>query len=146
MNIYKRKWYSDGLRFACLACGECCRDHGEYTFVYLVKEDISAMASALSLTLEEFWERYCVRQKDGLVHLQMSATRCPFLKEGRCILYHARPKQCRTWPFWNENLVEKTWFEEVLPFCRGAGQGKLFSQEEIESLAALEEDGFDELP
>jgi uncharacterized protein len=138
------KWYINGLRFACTGCGECCRDHGEYTYVYLVKEDIQAMAETLALSTADFLKKYCLYQEDGLVHLRMGTARCPFLENECCMIYEVRPKQCRTWPFWTENLKEATWYSEVTPFCPGTGKGKLFSAEEIETIAAQEEEGFDE--
>ncbi len=143
-DTQKTKWYINGLQFECTGCGECCRDHGEYTYVYLVKEDIEAMAGVLQLSTTDFIEHHCICQEDGLVHLKMATTCCPFLENGGCIVYAVRPKQCRTWPFWTENLEEATWHNEVLPFCPGAGKGKLFTAAEIAEIAAREEEGFDE--
>jgi Fe-S-cluster containining protein len=50
-----------------------------------------------------------------------------------CGIYQARPTQCRTWPFWPENLKTKRHWEEVkrrTP-CPGMGNGKLVPIEEI---------------
>ncbi len=46
--------------------------------------------------------------------------------------YEARPKQCRTWPFWPEMMDAKTWSKEITSFCPGVGKGKLVSGAEIE--------------
>ena len=42
-----------------------------------------------------------------------------------------RPIQCRTWPFWEENLDEWTWHEEVATICPGVNRGKFYSLEDI---------------
>ncbi|HCA49055.1 MAG TPA: hypothetical protein DEP12_01530, partial [Planctomycetaceae bacterium] len=49
-----------------------------------------------------------------------------------CSVYHARPIQCRTWPFWDSNLKnEKSW-EATCKECPGSGTGKVYRLEEIE--------------
>lgn len=138
------KWYGRGLRFECTGCGKCCRDHGEYTYVYLVKGDIERMADLLELTKEEFLAQYCTRDL-GLTYLRIpDGEACVFLQEGKCKVYEARPKQCRSWPFWVENLDKKIWDKEVLPLCPGVGKGKLHTAEEIEKTAWDLEKGFEE--
>ena len=64
------------------------------------------------------------------------ADECRFLDGHKCGIYDARPAQCSTWPFWTDNLQQEVWNEKVIPFCAGAGQGRLYSQEEIEEMAA----------
>lgn len=49
-------------------------------------------------------------------------------------MYDIRPRQCRTWPFWPENMKRSFWEEEIAPFCPGIGQGRLFTAVEIEEL------------
>jgi Fe-S-cluster containining protein len=34
----------------------------------------------------------------------MGEDACAFLDGARCTVYEARPTQCRTFPFWKENL------------------------------------------
>ena len=47
-----------------------------------------------------------------------------------------RPKQCATWPFWEENLRDEArWKGPVGECCPGIGQGPLFSAEEVERQA-----------
>ena len=45
--------------------------------------------------------------------------------------------QCRTWPFWPENLDRATWHGPVRKHCPGAGKGRLYSRAEIEELARM---------
>ena len=49
---------------------------------------------------------------------------CIFLKENRCTVYKSRPIQCRTWPFWPENMNTKTWNNDIAKNCPGVGKGK----------------------
>lgn len=130
-----KPWYQNGLRFSCTRCGNCCRNHGDYTYVYLTDKDVSAIALHLGLTETEFLQTYC-QSEGGWVSLRMDAPACPFLGEGNaCGIYPVRPKQCATWPFWKENLRRATWEGEVKADCPGIGRGELHSREEIERIA-----------
>ncbi|MAB79109.1 MAG: zinc/iron-chelating domain-containing protein [Planctomycetes bacterium] len=139
-----KPWYSNGLRFECTQCGNCCRNHGEYTFVYLSERDIEAISTHLDLPREEFLERHC-RKESGWVTLRMDAPACPFLLEDqRCAIYPARPKQCATWPFWEENLKRQTWEGSVQKCCPGIDKGTLFGAAEIERIARETEEWYAE--
>ena len=56
---------------------------------------------------------------------------CIYLSEKKCTVYEARPTQCRTWPFWPENMNAKRWNDNIQSFCPGVGKGKLHSAEFI---------------
>ena len=127
-----KPWYADGLRFTCTQCGDCCRTHGEYAWVFLTPEDTGRLAEKLGLSRAEMLHRYADRDEEGIGHtLKWEKDRCIFLGERGCEVYEARPEQCRTWPFWPENLKKKVWKEEVEPFCPGAGEGRLYTLGEI---------------
>ena len=49
-----------------------------------------------------------------------------------CLVYEARPIQCRTWPFWDSTIKTKKAWKETCEECPGAGKGRLYSFEEIE--------------
>jgi hypothetical protein len=70
------------------------------------------------------------------VHLKHPERDCCFLDGTRCAVHEVRPEQCRTWPFWPENMNPRTWREEVEPFCGGIGKGRLYSPAEIRELMA----------
>jgi Fe-S-cluster containining protein len=124
------------LRFGCTQCGNCCRNHGEYSFVYLTTPEVTAIAEWLGVSRREFLAKYCTRE-DGAVTIRTDSPACPFLKEdNRCGIYPVRPKQCATWPFWRENLERAVWEEEVSACCPGIGKGELHSVEEIEKTAS----------
>ena len=50
----------------------------------------------------------------------------------KCSVYNARPTQCRTWPFWKENMKAKTWNNYIVNFCPGIGKGKKININQIE--------------
>jgi hypothetical protein len=64
---------------------------------------------------------------------------CTFFdgKSRGCTIYPVRPRQCRTWPFWNSNLESPESWAEVRQVCPGAGKGNFFSLKEIEAQAAV---------
>jgi hypothetical protein len=131
-----KPWYHKGLRFACTQCGNCCRRHGERAFVYLVRHDLEAIPAYLGIRREAFLEAYC-EDEAGRVTLKTQAPECPFLTEdSRCRIYPVRPKQCATWPFWEENLEREAWEGPVRECCPGIGAGKLHSAAEVERIAA----------
>ena len=134
-----KPWYHKGLKFACTQCGNCCRNHGDYTYVYLSPREVSAIARHLGMARRAFLEAYC-KAEDGWVTLRMDAPACPFLsEENRCRIYPVRPAQCAAWPFWKENLDRATW-EEIQRDCPGIGQGELHSRAEIERTARSADD------
>lgn len=138
-----KAWYGKGLRFSCTQCGNCCRNHGDYTYVYLAEHDVEAIARHLGLSRRRFLERYCSRE-DGWVTLRMDAPACPFLQEdNRCGIYPVRPKQCATWPFWEENLERSAWEGPVQECCPGIGRGPLVPAEEVERIARETEEWYD---
>lgn len=131
----REPWYAAGLRFECTRCGSCCRNHGDYAWVYLADADVSAIAAYVGLSEAELLARYC-REEDGWTALRMDRPACPFLRDDQsCAIYPVRPKQCATWPFWKENLRRATWEGPVKACCPGIGRGPTHSRAEIERSA-----------
>lgn len=119
-----RPWYADGLRFSCQPdCGACCVDHGDYAYVYLEGDDHERLAEFFDLAPEEFLERYGALD-DGHRILRMDGPGCPFLDGARCTVYPARPDQCRTFPFWDENLRGPGNWSRLREFCPGIDRGE----------------------
>ena len=136
-----KPWYDKGLRFECTRCGNCCRNHGDYAYVYLAEADVSAIARHLGMEREEFLRTHC-KEEDGWVTLRMDAPACAFLRpDHTCAIYPVRPKQCATWPFWKENLRRATW-TEVGKDCPGIGRGELVPRAEIERIARETEEWY----
>src|SRR5262245_6735709 len=111
-----KPFWADGIRFECQGTGRCCMSRGQYGYVYLSLGDRQRMAKHLGLSTREFTRKYC-KNTDGWFHLKHPERDCEFLKGKGCSVYEARPAQCRTWPFWPENLKAKTWNTEVKAFC-----------------------------
>lgn len=131
----EKKFYGKGLRFECQGEGKCCLTRDGYGYVYLSFSDRRRLASHLKLTTNEFTALY-TRKVDGLYELRYTGKDCPFLNDNRCGVYEARPWQCRSWPFWPENMSETVWESEVVAWCPGVGKGKLYSKEEIDDILA----------
>lgn len=55
----------------------------------------------------------------------------------RCEVYTSRPRQCRTWPFWDSNLKDQDAWEATCDECPGAGRGKLYDIDHIEQQRAV---------
>ncbi len=129
------KFYADGIRFSCQGSGKCCASRGTHGYVYLTLADRRRFATHLEITLGSFTRKFCAKT-NGYFHLKDPEADCQFLDGKRCSVYEARPAQCRTWPFWPENMNAKTWTNEMTTFCPGVGKGRLFSKSEIEALLA----------
>ena len=132
-------WFAEGIHFSCQGCGDCCRNHDGYAYVYLTPEDIRLISRHLKVTKNRLLSEYCEEQ-GGYISLVTSLDTCPFLKSNRCQIYPVRPKQCVTWPFWTENLVRANWEGPVSSCCPGIGRGELHSAEEILKMAADRDD------
>ena len=125
-------WYEDGLRFECTCCGNCCT--GGEGAVWFDDDEGRAMAAHLGLDYPEFLVRH-TRVIDGHRSLNEIDTEhgfdCVFLDRDSvpgkaiCGLYEVRPVQCRTWPFWPENLTDKESWWQAGQACEGIGRGRL---------------------
>jgi uncharacterized protein len=136
MNNDAKPWYHAGLRFQCTGCGDCCT--GEPGFVWVNKSEIEALAAILGVPAEEF-ERDYVRQvgiRKSLI--ERANGDCVFFdhQTRRCRVYHARPRQCQTWPFWESNLQSPDTWQETCRACPGCGQGPLVPLKEIQAQVA----------
>ena len=131
---------NNGIKFSCQSSGNCCVSRGNHGYVYLSKDDLNKLANFFNQNKNEFKKKYC-KITNGFIHLKefkKNKGNCLFLIKNRCSVYRARPIQCRTWPFWNENMNAKTWNKEIALFCPGVGKGKIYTKENI--LKILEKD------
>lgn len=132
MSGARARWWDAGVRFGCIGSGRCCVSRGAYGYVYLTLEDRRRLARSLGIPTRQFTREYCERT-NGLFHLRETGPDCRFLVENRCSVYDARPTQCRTWPFWPENMSAKAW-TAIATFCPGVGRGPLVSGDAIENV------------
>ncbi len=103
-----KKFFKEGINFKCQGSSNCCVSRGSYGYVYLSKKDLINIAKYLNLTTDSFKKKYC-EYSEGYLHLKEinNNGNCQFLKNKKCSIYTARPIQCRTWPFWKENMNAK---------------------------------------
>jgi Fe-S-cluster containining protein len=123
-------WYHEGLRFRCTRCGNCCT--GEPGYVWVNDEEIAAIAELHGTTVQEVATRYTAQGYRGRTLREKSDGDCVFYEKGQgCTIYAVRPRQCRTWPFWESNVRTPEDWERTKESCPGSGRGELISAEEI---------------
>ncbi len=135
----KPEWFApDGLRFECTQCGACCT--GPEGYVGVTEDECAAIAKLKGLSVDEFKHRYTRMTDDGR---SLTETRtyhgfdCVFLDrdtipgKGICGIYHARPVQCRTFPWWPGVLKSETTWKRLAKECEGVGRGDFVPIEEI---------------
>lgn len=124
-NIIKedKPWYAEGLRFKCTECGRCCSGSPGYTWV--TEQEVGEIARFLNLSVQEFCQRYVRQVEDRLALLEYAQIGnsqnfdCVFLKDKKCQIYSVRPKQCRTFPWWPQNLNSEEEWREAAKHCEG---------------------------
>jgi uncharacterized protein len=130
-------WYKDGLQFRCTGCGDCCT--GAPGYVWVNADEILQLAQQIGLSAEEFEDTYT--RKIGIRRSlkEFPNGSCVFFDEEKrkCQVYQARPRQCRTWPFWDSNVKTESAWAETCRACPGSGTGKLYSLEHIEMQRAM---------
>ena len=146
-------WYKQGLNFTCTCCGNCCT--GGPGYVWVSEEEIRRLAAHLQLSVEETMLRHC-RTINGKISLNETKSvggkyDCSFLREIKpprgarngnvieqarrvCGIYEVRPLQCRTWPFWPENLESKADWQIETRKCPGMDTGTHYPVERIHEL------------
>ena len=129
-----------GLSFKCTECGACCT--GEPGFVWLTDEDIKKISTLLKLTEEEFLDKYCRKIGNQYSLLENNKTYdCIFLKNKKCTIYQSRPKQCRTYPFWDDIIQDKSSWDAEMSHCEGINHSSsCTSKEKILSIINQEYD------
>ena len=135
----KKIKFNQNIKFKCQGSSNCCISRGSYGYVYLSSKDVSRFSTYHKITNSEFIKKFC-EYTDGYLHLKEKNLdgKCIFLNKKKCTVYSARPTQCRTWPFWKENLNYKKWNDEITKFCPGIGKGNIVSQKKIIELSNLD--------
>lgn len=132
-------WYKNGLNFKCTECGKCCT--GSPGYVWVTENEIINMANFLDLSIAEFSRLYVRRVNGRLSLIENSKTYdCVFLKDKKCILYTVRPTQCRTFPWWPQNLKSENDWKEAAQYCEGISMdAPLVSIDQIEKQLAIQQ-------
>jgi len=123
-------WYQDGLRFACTQCGHCCT--GAPGFVWVTDDEIADIANFLAEPIHQTEALYTKAVGRDISLRERGNGDCVFYdrKQG-CTIYQVRPRQCRTWPFWQSNIATPEDWKQTCQSCPGSGQGELIPVEEI---------------
>jgi Fe-S-cluster containining protein len=100
------------------------------------------MAATLGMELEAFLRTFARRIGERWSLTERAGPRgmdCALLDresqpgKALCRVYQARPQQCRTWPFWQRNLVSRDAWRRASEFapCPGMNHGNFFPAESI---------------
>lgn len=131
-------WYKDGLAFECTQCGRCCG--GGPGVVWVDRQEIQIIARRLQVQPEEMWGPFLRRVSGNRVSLIERANGdCVFLRRNDdgsrgCVIYDIRPQQCRTWPFWQQNLKSPNSWNMTTGHCPGVNRGGRYTIEQIEAV------------
>ena len=129
----KKPWYADGLQFECTQCVDCCT--GAPGYVWVNKSEIEALAAEAGYDDVAAFEQEYVRKVGIRKSLrEFPNGDCVFFdtKSRKCTVYGARPRQCRSWPFWDSNVRTEEAWRETCEQCPGSGQGQLYQLEQIQ--------------
>jgi hypothetical protein len=94
------------------------------------KDELPRIAKYLSIKVPLFIEKYLYPIKNGYSIRELADGRCSFYENG-CTIYPVRPDQCKTFPFWFENLRSVKKWNRICKECPGIGCGPLYSKEQI---------------
>ena len=123
-----RPWWMKGVPFSCQAdCGKCCDEPGG--IVYLRPEDAQILSKHHQLEIDEWLERDCRQTLDGRFVLKSDpiTDSCIYLSDDKkCTVYESRPVQCKSYPFWPENLRSERSWKRTIEECPG-----LYSEDAI---------------
>lgn len=99
------------------------------------------MAGALGLDYQEFMDRFALRRGPTWTLREVDSPDgdgydCVLLERDpdgltRCTVHRERPTQCRTWPFWPENLKSPRTWRQAGRECEGIERGPLVGYREI---------------
>lgn len=123
-------WYKEGLSFSCTRCGNCCT--GEPGFVWVNDAELAAIAAFRGDDLQELTALYTKLAHKGHTLREKVNGDCVFFdRTDGCTIYPVRPRQCRTWPFWESTAATAAAWQSTQAICPGAGKGVWVPAEEI---------------
>jgi Fe-S-cluster containining protein len=104
--------------------------------VWVSQGEIEQLAAAKGMTAAEFAARFVADYGDRKSLAERANYDCVMLEAGRCGVYAARPAQCRTFPFWADNLESPRAWRRAGRACPGCDQGRLYEPAEIQQILA----------
>ena len=133
-----KKWYINGLNFECDRCGRCCSGPGE-GYIWITRQEIKFIADFLKMPTGQLRHKFLRRVGLRTSIIEDAASKdCIFLEningQKQCSIYPVRPNQCRTWPFWSENLSTPDAWEKTSMKCAGVNRDRVRNFKEIEKI------------
>jgi Fe-S-cluster containining protein len=127
----EKPWFENGLRFTCTGCGDCCT--GAPGYVWVNRQEIADLARKLGTSEADFERRYVRKVGIRKSLIELSNGDCIFFDSNtrKCSVYEARPRQCRTWPFWSSNVATPAAWKQTCAVCPGSGKGQLHSADKV---------------
>tara|TARA_Y100001954_G_C15423892_1_gene413575 strand:- start:72 stop:518 length:447 start_codon:yes stop_codon:yes gene_type:complete len=117
-----------GVPFSCQPnCGKCCDEPGG--IVYLRPEDAEQLAAFHKMDVIDWLERDCHQTLDGrwILNSDQYTDVCIYLDgEKKCTVYLSRPAQCKSFPFWAENLRTDRAWKQTVSSCPGLESEEAF--------------------
>lgn len=119
-----KKWFTDTLAFSCTSCGKCCKSKGSNK-VFLNLAESQAIAKHIGIDVPAFHSQYTDDRLNSenrpfkSIKQHENKKQCTFLEGNKCTIYEVRPTQCRTYPFWPQNMIGPAeWIAEA-HLCEG---------------------------
>jgi len=119
-------------------CGNCCT--GPPGYVLVTTGEVDKLAARFGLSRRDFADRYTHLTRKGLSLNERETEHghdCVFLDRDAipgkavCSVYEDRPSQCRSWPFWSENVRSPEAWRETGRTCPGVDRGTLHPPQQI---------------
>lgn len=86
--------------------------------MYITDEDVERIAQHLHVPSDEVARKYTKRLVHGRT-LRFVHKVCPFYTSKGCSIHRVKPEQCRTWPYWTENVSNNQFKAGIKRFCPG---------------------------
>jgi uncharacterized protein len=96
------------------------------------EEEIGAIAEFRGEPVEQVVGLYTRREGSRRSLKEKANGDCVFYdRDAGCTVYAVRPRQCRTWPFWECNTRTPEAWARAADECPGCNRGELIPAEEI---------------
>ena len=121
MTVVEKWWEKESPRFECQSdCFKCCTKSG---IVYFDNISIKNASKITKLSPSSFKKKF-LKQDDGQwIHEVENGNSCAFLTLDGCSIHFGKPVQCRSYPFWHENMTSMNMWKFVSSFCPGIDSG-----------------------
>ena len=95
--------------------------------VWVSQADIKRLAAFLDIPPGRFVRRF-TRMVNGerILIDNAPSTDCVFLRDRTCTVYEGRPTQCRTYPWWLQNIQDEQSWREAADVCEGINHATAF--------------------